>query len=698
MKTVHKTIDGPASHDRHERWLWVLFGCAWCVSVYFSLIGLENTLLGRFQFRQLQTALATQWMMREGFSLAYSLPLFGPPWAVPLEFPLYQAATAWFTKLTGLPLDSAGRVVSWLFFQSSLPAAYLLLGVAGVRPRLRWITLALLVTSPIYIFYSRAFLIESLALTAGLWFLLAFCRFTAGSSWLWLPLVWLAGAVAGTVKVTSWVVFVFAAGVFVLARWSADWKLRRRETRIHFLRAIIAGIPPCIAALAWTLYAKSVRDLNPDTALLNTHFGFWSFGDIPQRLSWEYWSRTIGVWINGVSSEALLVVGLVLFVRLTGTARRIALAAAATFLSGQLIFSNLYKVHDYYFYANGLFLIAAVGIVLAEFFQDLRNPRWLAWSLVPILIALQIVAYAKEYLPSQRLDVQPAEYVAAVQQVTQPGDALVILGMDWDSAVAYYADRKALMLTAGREDDVEGLRRSLGRLDPDEVGAVMLFGHLRDNATFAGEAMSQLQLPSTPLLLSHSPHQLGIWVPRPRVAWATRRLPVRPYATMNYVQSDVRVGEEITLGRREIALRREFQGMRPLPVSATTITNFSYGKAGTELVLNAHAPSEIVFRLPAGARTLTARLGIHDGSYIDEYNRTDGADFVFVHRRPDGSEQIKAVRHVDPWVDLSDRGPQTYTVDLTSWEGGGDIVLRVTGGASGNLAYDWTYVGALEIR
>ena len=98
------------SAARDLRWLWVLFVAAWCLHVGCSLVGWDNTLLSRFQFRQVQTAMSALFFPAHGFALDYELPLFGPPWSAPLEFPLYQACVAWLSAGTGLALDPAGRL------------------------------------------------------------------------------------------------------------------------------------------------------------------------------------------------------------------------------------------------------------------------------------------------------------------------------------------------------------------------------------------------------------------------------------------------------------------------------------------------------------------------------------------------------------------------------------------------------------
>ena len=71
----------------------------------------NQPILDRHEFRQLQTALSTYWLRADGFRLAYPLPLFGPPWSAPLEFPLYQACVAGLSGTFHLPLEQTGRAV-----------------------------------------------------------------------------------------------------------------------------------------------------------------------------------------------------------------------------------------------------------------------------------------------------------------------------------------------------------------------------------------------------------------------------------------------------------------------------------------------------------------------------------------------------------------------------------------------------------
>ena len=129
------------------------------------------TLLDRYEFRQLQTALSTYWIAEDGWRLAYATPLFGPPWSIPMEFPTYQVITATVHQITGIPLEQAGRLVSELMLLACLPALHDLLALAGLAHSRRLIVHALILTAPVYLFYGRTFMIETTGLCLCVWFL-----------------------------------------------------------------------------------------------------------------------------------------------------------------------------------------------------------------------------------------------------------------------------------------------------------------------------------------------------------------------------------------------------------------------------------------------------------------------------------------------------------------------------------------------
>ncbi|MDB6170203.1 MAG: hypothetical protein JWM88_3067 [Verrucomicrobia bacterium] len=688
----------PAHPLNDERWTRILFLAAWLANFAFALVGWENTLINQFEFRQAQTALTTAYLPPGHLPLAYETPVFGPPWSVPLEFPLYEASVSTFAAVTGMPLDPAGRFVSWIYFQLSLPAFFLVLGSLRIRASARFLCLSLLLTSPLYLFFSRAFLIESTALCFCAWFLAAFARWltTGRPGWFWLA--GLAGALGAAVKLTTVVVFAIAALLFAFGAWRERLTLPAlagaRRSRFIF-RTVAAFLLPVAAGLAWLMFSTTVRNRNSNADILNTHFGFWSFGDLAQRISPGYWTRTVAVWTKGLISEAGLALGLYLFIRQRGRGRWLALGLFGAFLSGQMVFSNLYKVHDYYFYESGVFLAFALGVLLAGNEDDPALPRWGRIALPVVVMLLQLANYARNYLPDQRTSQPSTELIDALQDLTRPNDIIVFQGLDWDATVPYYAGRRALMFVNGREWDRRGMKQSVDRLDPAQVGAVVIVAGLWRNTEFINQTMAHLDLGSTPLLVNDG-DQVGLWFPKSRHAFVRDHLPSHPYPHLEVIEPRPAPDVPHVLGLREISHRREFSAFRPLPFEASSPADFSGSMLGPEMILNAHAPSEMRFRIPERARSVFVNFGVHDGAYTGK-NRTDGVEFVLACRTPGKPETIFYRRLLDPIAHVKDQGTQSIELPLGDSRSG-EMVFRTLPGPNNNFSFDWAYWGKIEFR
>src|SRR5258708_6171957 len=85
-------------------------------AAYAFSVGFDHNVSDRFGFRQSQTALGARSLVEGSPWFAYQVPLFGPPYGLPFEFPLYQWVTALFVAIGHLPLIAAGRIVHILFF------------------------------------------------------------------------------------------------------------------------------------------------------------------------------------------------------------------------------------------------------------------------------------------------------------------------------------------------------------------------------------------------------------------------------------------------------------------------------------------------------------------------------------------------------------------------------------------------------
>jgi hypothetical protein len=104
-----------------------------------------------------------------------------------------------------------------------------------------------------------------------------------------------------------------------------------------------------------------------------------------------------------------------------------------------------------------------------------------------------------------------------------------------------------------------------------------------------------------------------------------------------------------------------------------------------------HAPSSLVYRLPANAAYVRGGIGMRPGSYAPE-NRgpTDGAEFIIRWRPDGGEEQVLFRRLLRPRDEPADRTVHPFRVALPPHRGG-ELELVIGPGPYENTASDWTY-------
>src|SRR6185369_1419227 len=107
-------------------------------------------------------------------------------WAIPFEFPLYQWSVVVVSNAFHLPLVEAARAVSVACFYGFIVALAVWLRRLGLNGAQLALTLGLVLTCPLYIFFSRAFLIETMALMFGMWYLAALHESVVRRSVAWL--------------------------------------------------------------------------------------------------------------------------------------------------------------------------------------------------------------------------------------------------------------------------------------------------------------------------------------------------------------------------------------------------------------------------------------------------------------------------------------------------------------------------------
>ncbi len=456
------------------------------VAIAHLFIDWSAPLIDQHAFRQTQTALTVYWYLRDGIDLLRPpLPLFGTEAvSIPFEFPLYQALTAAILDLFGARSVEAVtigcRAVSFAFH---LLAAWPLHRMAArhFSPATADGAVLLWLALPYAVFWSTAAMIESTAVALALLHMDMVDRAaTARRAGPLIAASAVFGALSAMVKITSFVIYLPAAGLLYAIRrrlWvPAHWS--GRDIAVLALSAAL----PMACAFAWTAWADVLKAQNliGGIGLTSAELGPWNFGTLEQRLSipaWKTIAITVGVIVLGLP-------GVLAF--LAGAARTLFEPSRMVWLLpailGPLVFINLYVVHDYYAYAilPVLVLFAAWGMDGLVRLMRARNlvPGLAAALAAPALAAAiwvdadlrwQPMAAAAEGAPPiylfRRLipdapyrpeATRALEVARVIREGNHPPGVIVVTGNDWMADVALYSERPAFMIGKGPDHWIGG--------------------------------------------------------------------------------------------------------------------------------------------------------------------------------------------------------------------------------------------------
>jgi hypothetical protein len=422
-----------------------------------TCVGWNGKLADLYAFRQTQTAISVSYLLKGGPWLAYETPVMGPPWSIPFEFPLYQWIVALVAKTGLFAVDQAGRFVSEFFFFSSLYPLYKLLGNLKLSGRQRYLILAIYCISPQYLFWSRSFMIESTALALSvyyLWLVFVCCKQLAAGCLNRLNLTGVAilGALAGMVKVTTFFSFLVGAcivvAVFAFATCQEEGD-HKKSLLLFGMLAFSAVVIPFLAVSGWTAYADSLKSLNPlASGLTSSSLTVWNFGTFEQKFSLKTWqtfySRTLTDLV-GNSFLAAVSVAAVVFCRKERAI--IAIISLGLFVLTLLTFTNLQYVHTYYSYANGIFFLVAVGIIVSDLLESGSNLKRVAGiTLFCLLLFFSTRHFFNNYWPFQNQYFDFAPITSAIDTYSDDKDVFIVFGSTWSSEIPYYIKRRAAMI------------------------------------------------------------------------------------------------------------------------------------------------------------------------------------------------------------------------------------------------------------
>ena len=408
-----------------------------CAALSFLCLGyvrnLHNPLFDRHSFRQTQTAAVIDGLAAGEDFQATTLNVFGPPWVMPVEFPLYQKLTSLLVR-AGAGTAVAARLVSMAAFLGCL----LVLG--RIMREMSFpnipLTLAAVALFPTYEMWSRACLIESTALLLALVSLALFWEVLQrppGAGRLLLLLV--LSTLAALQKINAYLVVC----LFTLFHALLTSRWRSGKVVAQLALVWLANI----VALLWWGYATDATRHGNELAerLSGLRHLMMLLGTVRDRFSPSIYLHLLA---HGLLADLLLLpIGWYILRRklhrtVAGGAALCLLGAVAVV---HLLFLKVYSVHDYYHFSTTIYVLLGGAFVLSELLPGRRA----GLTLAAIAVA---GAGANEVIYQRRLELtgktwrEPYALVADALRDTRPDAIVLVLGDDWSSATSYLTGRK----------------------------------------------------------------------------------------------------------------------------------------------------------------------------------------------------------------------------------------------------------------
>jgi hypothetical protein len=400
-------------------------------------------------FRQTETAYPALIYHEQGINLLNpQLPVFGSPWQVPFEFPLFQAMAALVMNI-GVAADLALRASGLICFMATAFALWGLVRHLSTRSA-AVIALLVFLLSPFNIWWSRSSMIEYMATALSVGYV------WAGMIWIdkrqkrFAALAIVLGSLAMAVKVTS--------AVFWMVPLFLYWARGPRPPLRVWLRdrlnvALVLFAIPLAACVLWTHHADDIKAANPATSWLTSEALFiWNFGTIAQRFSAHAWYDVIHPFDTLVTGLPLWAFAILCGIAVVREKRAVWVGIILAGALPVFVFFNLYVVQEYYLAAVTPAVAAVLGYALDGIIRYWRPAPLRVVTALAILASLGSAIVAQHALLAPIYTNQVADPENVLPQAreidagTNAQDLIVFDGLTWSPAVPYYARRRGMML------------------------------------------------------------------------------------------------------------------------------------------------------------------------------------------------------------------------------------------------------------
>lgn len=445
------------------------------ISLIIRLININIPILESFGFRQTQTAITVQTWLHEGLSiLNYSTPVFGFPYKVPFEFPIYQLSAYLLNISLVNNLDLALRLTNIFYFYVSAWLLYYVCKQLISDKITILIIIGVYLLSPFSIYWSRTSMIDFCSVSFGLAYMLVILKWIVSQRKSLMLLSILIGILAYLTKITSMIPVVVILGFYLVImefvfinminlNFFKEIAVQLKNNWFRYFQLALMLIIPVVVGYIWVKYTDMVKIQVGQDWLVSSALKSWNYGTMEQKLSYENW----GVIINRIYLRMFPYANFIFLIAIVFTAgflkkdeKRLAIISTLSAIITIFCLFNLYYVHDYYMMAIMPYLSIVVGINIHHIFKVSVQKKQLV-TIIIMIIALSI-SYIKTpdyfniiknknvFTYENNEIVQLGRYL---KNISQYDENVIITDADWSPEILYYSERKGLMLKRDMEID-----------------------------------------------------------------------------------------------------------------------------------------------------------------------------------------------------------------------------------------------------
>jgi len=443
------------------------------VSVFIRIKSMTVPLVSEMNsFRGAQTAITIQDYFNHGFSIfKYKTPVFGPPWQVPLEFPIYQVSVYIFMKLFRMTnIDLGCRIVSFIYFYFSAFALLILCKMKFSIPKVYWTIFVVYIFTPFSLAWSRVALPDYASVFFGLMYIIFFDVWMNHSKKnvnLKFFIAIISGILCSLCKSTSLFPVVVILAFSIVYSLYEDFISNNpiniksiinycRNKWFSLLNIFLLCIIPFIIGLLWVKYTDFIKNQFQYTQWLTSEsLKSWNYGTQLQKINFNAWSvifNRIHEYFAPYLLICLLPISIYALYHLQFKIKAriffLSLPIAVFFTFFCLI--NLYQVHDYYLIGVSPYISVLFGFGLYYVVFELTKKKLLL-KCVFLLFALISFAQPHEYYKYvfYNKDSEPNFYTKIgnyIQESTGKDEYIIVQDQQWSSAQLYAANRRGFMI------------------------------------------------------------------------------------------------------------------------------------------------------------------------------------------------------------------------------------------------------------